>query len=81
MIENTAVMTLPWLRGKYAVGIRHRCNFVPVKNLEIGGSIQIHLVMSEWEEYVTGSCCFSIRLYLGVSQPIKDLFLNLTSEK
>lgn len=30
---------------------RQRCNFVPVEDVEIDGSIQIHLVMSEREEY------------------------------
>lgn len=55
MIENTGVMTLPWLRGKYELGQGSAVISVPVKNVEIGGSIQIHLVMSECEEYVQGS--------------------------
>lgn len=30
---------------------KEQCNFVPVKKVEIGESIQINLVMSECEEY------------------------------
>lgn len=51
MIKNTAIMALPQLHVKYKVGKRQRCNFVPVTKVEIGGSIQIHLSRSGWEEY------------------------------
>lgn len=69
---------------------RQRCNLARVKNVEIGGSIQIRLVMSEQEEYEqdshkkaqlfpwTGQRVFRVIRYCCWE---KIKFLNLTSGK